>query len=514
MTYLTQYDGITWIWYLALSALSLVAVIANIIAATALSAGHEILSNPEGRWLRLSWSIAIVYYFVWFGFTLRHGYDSDFFLQRSLDLSNGVAPLLPHVLLFIAIYLWSLTNLRRVHLWETRRQSIFFTALDEQYRSHFSDLEEGLDTGFGNMFFSKRSWIILVLVLSALLSLRPFSHMASFEPYALKYVNVFDLLYVSYLLLCTAFLMHTLLRFVAGWAGLQKLLRRLERQPIRHAFDRLPKKTFSWTPIWHAGGARRSYVLQTRALECLRKLNARAETHPLPDLLKLALPNFVKNLESKTAKLLDAEAAGFLDLEPENEACQQEDVKTIANSIARDFLIPHWLKTGASESLEPSDKKDSGKSDSGVRYLRCDSPPPPDDSVLIAEEFVALRFVAFMRYIGVQLRNLLSFVVAGFILCVASVRSYPFLSQRAIGWALTLIFIAISVPVVIIFAQMDKDAVLSRLSDTEPGKLDRSFYVRVFSYGALPLLTVLASQFPAIGRFLFSWVQPAIEALH
>jgi hypothetical protein len=38
--------------------------------------------------------------------------------------------------------------------------------------------------------------------------------------------------------------------------------------------------------------------------------------------------------------------------------------------------------------------------------------------------------------------------------------------------------------------------------------------VRLVSYGALPLLTVLASQFPAIGRFLFSWVQPAIEALH
>ena len=105
-------------------------------------------------------------------------------------------------------------------------------------------------------------------------------------------------------------------------------------------------------------------------------------------------------------------------------------------------------------------------------------------------------------------------MAAGFILCVASVRSYPFLSQRTIGWTLTLIFIALSIPVVIIFAQMDKDAILSRLSDTEPGKLDRAFYVRVFSYGALPLLTVLASQFPAIGRFLFSWVQPAIEAMH
>lgn len=513
VTYQTPYDGIISVWYLALSGLSLAAAIANLVTAIALSVKYKIFASPEGRWLGLSWTIGLIYYFVWFSFTFSYRYDSAFFLQRSLDLSNGASPLLPHLLLFIAIYLWSITNLRRVHLWETRRQSIFFTSLDDQYRSHFADLEEGLHTGFRNLFFSRRSWIILVLVLCTLLSLRPFSHIAGFEPYALKYVNVFDLLYVSYLLMCMAFLTHALLRFVACWAGLQKILRRLERQPIRHAFDRLPKKTFSWTPIWHAGGARRSFVLQTRALECLRKLNARAQTHTLPDALKSALPKFVKNLESKTAKLLDAEAAGFLDLEPENEACQEEDVRKIANSIAKELLIPYWLRTGASESLEPSDKG-SGKGDSGVRYLRCDPPPTPDDSIVIAEEFVALRFVSFIRYIGVQLRNLLSFVVAGFILCVASVRSYPFLSQRTIGWALTLIFFALGIPVVIAFAQMDKDAILSRLSDTQPGKLDSAFYTRLVAYGALPLLTVVASQFPSIGRFLFSWIQPAIEALH
>ena len=514
VTYLTPYDGFISIWYLGLWALSMAAVIGNILAAMALSAKHKIFSKSEGQWLAISWAIALIYYLVWFGFTMRHGYDSAFFLQRSLDLANGASPLLPHLLLFVAIYLWSITNLRRVHLWETRRQSLSFTSLDDQYRSHFSDLEENLDIGFRDMFFSKRSWIILLIVVSTLLALRPFSFISSFEPFAVRYVNVFDLLYVSYLLLCTAFLTHSLLRFVACWAGLQKILRRLERQPIRHAFDRLPKKTFSWTPIWHAGGARRSYVLQTRALECLRKLNARAGTHPLPDSLKAALPDWVTNLERRTAKLLDAEAAGFLDLEPENEACQLEDVKTIADSIARDFLIPHWLSTGATESFEPGDKKDSGRSDSGVRYLRCDTPPQSDDCVLIAEEFVALRFVAFTRYAGVQLRNLLSFFMAGFILCVISLRSYPFLAQRTIGWALTIIFIAFSIPIVISFAQMDKDAILSRLSDTEPGKLDRGFYIRLISYGALPLLTVLASQFPAIGRFLFSWVQPAIEAMH
>jgi hypothetical protein len=36
----------------------------------------------------------------------------------------------------------------------------------------------------------------------------------------------------------------------------------------------------------------------------------------------------------------------------------------------------------------------------------------------------------------------------------------------------------------------------------------------VASYGALPLLALLASQFPSVGRLLFSWLEPALSALH
>jgi len=55
--------------------------------------------------------------------------------------------------------------------------------------------------------------------------------------------------------------------------------------------------------------------------------------------------------------------------------------------------------------------------------------------------------------------------------------------------------------------------VLSRLNRTAPGKIGKDFYMNLLSYGALPVLTVLAAQFPAIGSFLFSWVQPLLQAL-
>ena len=59
---------------------------------------------------------------------------------------------------------------------------------------------------------------------------------------------------------------------------------------------------------------------------------------------------------------------------------------------------------------------------------------------------------------------------------------------------------------------MSRNTILSYLSKTKPGKLDRNL-LHALSFGALPLITVLASQFPSISVFLFSWVKPALETM-
>ena len=64
------------------------------------------------------------------------------------------------------------------------------------------------------------------------------------------------------------------------------------------------------------------------------------------------------------------------------------------------------------------------------------------------------------------------------------------------------------------FAQADRDAILSRITGTEEGKLDRHFFTHLISYGAVPSLVLAATHFPLIGRFFFSWVKPAMEAIH
>ena len=69
------------------------------------------------------------------------------------------------------------------------------------------------------------------------------------------------------------------------------------------------------------------------------------------------------------------------------------------------------------------------------------------------------------------------------------------------------------IAVTFVLASSERDHMLSLLNGTTPGKIGKDFYMNLLSYGALPVLTVLAAQFPAVGAFLFSWVQPVLQAL-
>jgi hypothetical protein len=101
----------------------------------------------------------------------------------------------------------------------------------------------------------------------------------------------------------------------------------------------------------------------------------------------------------------------------------------------------------------------------------------------------------------------------GLILSVVALSSNNFQGHRWIGVASTIAFLALGTGIAVVFAGLDRDAILSRITDTKPNEVGVTFYLRLAQFGALPLLTVLASQFPSLNHLLFSWVQPALEAL-
>ena len=57
--------------------------------------------------------------------------------------------------------------------------------------------------------------------------------------------------------------------------------------------------------------------------------------------------------------------------------------------------------------------------------------------------------------------------------------------------------------------------ILSRMGNSVPGQVRYMAFVKhMLAVGGLPIVTVLATLFPAIGSYLFSWAAPILESLH
>jgi hypothetical protein len=103
----------------------------------------------------------------------------------------------------------------------------------------------------------------------------------------------------------------------------------------------------------------------------------------------------------------------------------------------------------------------------------------------------------------------------GFLLTLLAAISYPFDKPQIIAWSATLILAALLFTVGTVLAQMDRDSILSRMSNSTPGQVRyMAFLKHMLAVGGLPIVTVLATLFPAIGKYLFSWAGPILESLH
>jgi len=130
------------------------------------------------------------------------------------------------------------------------------------------------------------------------------------------------------------------------------------------------------------------------------------------------------------------------------------------------------------------------------------------------ERFVSLIYVSFLLVVLVRMRTLIIATSGMYILIVLSMTVYPLEPRPAIQAFLAASLAFIVAVVGLIFAQIHRDATLSHITDTKPGDLGSDFWLRMASFIALPLFTFFASQFPDIGRFFYSWLEPALQALN
>jgi hypothetical protein len=131
----------------------------------------------------------------------------------------------------------------------------------------------------------------------------------------------------------------------------------------------------------------------------------------------------------------------------------------------------------------------------------------------LAEEYAALTYVNFLVTVLLRMRTMVINAIGIYVLIVISMNVYPFEPHPALQTLAIVLLASLGAAVGIVYAEMHREAILSRLTSTGTGELGWDFWLKLLSAGAIPVFSLLAVQFPQINQFLFSWLEPALQAV-
>jgi hypothetical protein len=175
----------------------------------------------------------------------------------------------------------------------------------------------------------------------------------------------------------------------------------------------------------------------------------------------------------------------------------QQLLANTAGLVYREILTPQWTA-----EQTPSVSEDERLPKATLEMSR-----------VIEEEFVALVYVNFLQSVLLQMRSLVICAGGMYVLLLCSMSVYPFEPHLALQILSVVLIVIMAGAVGFVYKEMHSDPILSRLTSTTAGVLGWDFWLKFISAGALPVFSLLAVQFPQIGKFLFSWLEPAMQAV-
>jgi hypothetical protein len=286
-----------------------------------------------------------------------------------------------------------------------------------------------------------------------------------------------------------------LLQFVWGWAELRSLLIALGQKEFKRSF--VPLHDFNWRTIWSFSGG----SFQER-----RKVMA-------------AQVDCALELAQEDSSLIPQESIRhFNDVRPKYSKLNLTGItlsdyrKDLSDTYSRFALIGSeilgryaWMlreagppprATDAGTSNEPF-QDEAREVENLPRWLR------------LYERFLCLLYISFIRTIIARLRTLALSIVSVFSLIALAVAVYPFQPSQPLFIVGLIVFLVIGAAMFLVFSQMDKDPILARILQSNPDKLEWSFYAKFFDTLALPLLTLLSSLLPGGAGRLIDLVRTA-----
>ena len=508
------------------------------------------LASPKEPWRRRKGWISVIIFVIFTGVFLysvylhqpfeSKAYTVRFSSLRTMHLTSGLSFIMP-TFFFLTVWLWWADHSIAGHALLDKRRTRLPMQLSDPAVQGISEQAPGLQHSLQSSPMS-RLWYVAVLAAVFFFSWLMGDHEHPFMTLENHFLSGAMWFFFT---LALGGIIVTTLRLWTVWAGVRKLLVALDSLPLRNGFKAI--KGFSWDPIWRYGAGnqedfQRMFNREKEALDCamntfpLKAPNLRKDWEDTRDLVPRAREPQLQSASQEEAALLkptevsyektntsrlqggSSQALSWLCV-PINKVAEffecwwgrreaertlivqfskfQEDVADVTGK-ALDLLSQNWAQ-----------KKEEPKR--SFRYPALES--DRDFSLRAWEHCVCMVYVNFLLGMLVRIRTLIMAIGGMFVLLILGVTQYPFEPKSYIQVLLIGLLAFIIIVVGLVFAQVHRDATLSNLTDTKPGDLGADFWLRMISFTTLPLLTLLASQFPSINRFFYSWVQPALQAL-
>ena len=451
---------------------------------------HALNRNLSG--LPESFVVAIAAGAVVYFFTNRQLAMMDLFQVRMVDLTSGVSPTLPMLLMSLCLLWWGVIDLRRGYFQSLQCQDLPRTGL---WSSNLAEAQKRFNAAFIDSTWVRLRWKMGRLITTLALLFGAWLSGPFIRPQSLEGPG-FDWIFCICFSIITMLLFGEWARFIYAWGQLRKYLSILSHHPIRYAFGRV-RSPHAGTLIWRGGPNQSGFAGQSRFIERLGRM--------VPLLTRKC--DGAHDLE----RALCAENKTVFERDETRLRAQLDQLMLVASTNRRDSAL-----VAAQLELDMCAVSTRLAARLETYWLRGGSPDWEKSAVnaeLIAEEAVAIRYLAFIRYGFLQLRNILIFLSAGFLLMLLAVNSYPFQSQRPMIWLLTVFFVLLGGGIATMLAQADRDPIVSRLTNAKTGAVGWQFFVRLLSYGGLPLLGLLNSYFPWFNSISQTLLQPALDLL-
>jgi hypothetical protein len=448
----------------------------------------------------------------WFMFEYgRNGESGITTAYRSVFVTSGISPVLSLVALLFGFYWWFWQALSGLALLGDGRPALPASPVERQ-TSRGNQMAESIEQAvlpFPNFGRSTLLTYVLPLFLVLLLCVMQSSRTQGFDMIlhsleSAAYGRTLQILIgiALYLILLECF------QFYFGWLVLKRLLKMLDRVPLRRTFGVL--QGLSMGSLWRlssaSAGSRARAKIFARQIESLGHLRSELDRLEWRNCGTLALRQSVCSTW-ETARAYRQRGGEAKDLAIRNDPAVRSIRMTFvacSQLIIEDLLLPEWNEERGPLATQEATEEDES---SHQKIVLSDNL-----AVRQGEEFICLIYVEYLQNMLGRMRTMVLSMVGVFAAIALAVGLDPFTPRPTISLLLLLLLLLIGVVVGTVFAGLDRDSTLSRITHTKPGDLGTHFWIRMLSFIGVPALGLIVSQFPEITDFVFSWIAPTMDA--